>query len=72
MDINAKGVFLGSKVAIPAMIDSGGAAPSSTYPHSWALSGTEMSSAQYQASKGAVRLLTKNNRASVRRTRDPL
>ncbi len=58
MDINAKGVFLGSKVAIPAMIDSGGGSIINISSQ-LGIVGTEMSSAQYQASKGAVRLLTK-------------
>ena len=58
MDINAKGVFLGTKVAIPAMIDSGGGSIINISSQ-LGLVGTEMSSAQYQSSKGAVRLLTK-------------
>ena len=58
MDINAKGVFLGTKVAIPAMIDSGGGSIINISSQ-LGIVGTEMSSAQYQASKGAVRLLTK-------------
>ena len=58
MDINAKGVFLGSKVAIPAMIDSGGGSIINISSQ-LGIVGTEMSSAQYQSSKGAVRLLTK-------------
>ena len=58
MDINAKGVFLGTKVAIPAMIDSGGGSIINISSQ-LGIVGTEMSSAQYQSSKGAVRLLTK-------------
>ncbi|MCE2456796.1 MAG: glucose 1-dehydrogenase [Dehalococcoidia bacterium] len=58
MDINAKGVFLGTKFAIPAMIDSGGGSIINISSQ-LGIVGTEMSSAQYQASKGAVRLLTK-------------
>ena len=58
MDINAKGVFLGTKVAIPAMMDSGGGSIINISSQ-LGIVGTEMSSAQYQSSKGAVRLLTK-------------
>ena len=58
MDINAKGVFLGTKVAIPAMIDSGGGSIINISSQ-LGIVGTEMSSPQYQSSKGAVRLLTK-------------
>ena len=58
MDINAKGVFLGTKIAIPAMINSGGGSIINISSQ-LGIVGTEMSSAQYQSSKGAVRLLTK-------------
>ena len=57
LDINAKGVFLGTRHAIPAMRDSGGGSIiniSSIY----GLIGSRTSAA-YHASKGAVRLLTK-------------
>ena len=57
LDINAKGVFLGSKSAIGAMREAGGGSIvniSSTA----GLTGSAVSSA-YNASKGAVRLLTK-------------
>ena len=57
LDINAKGVFLGSKSAIGAMREAGGGSIvniSSTA----GLTGSPVSSA-YNASKGAVRLLTK-------------
>jgi len=57
LDINAKGVFLGSKSAIGAMREAGGGSIvniSSTA----GLTGSTVSSA-YNASKGAVRLLTK-------------
>ena len=57
LDSNAKGVFLGSKSAIGAMREAGGGAIvniSSTA----GLTGSAVSSA-YNASKGAVRLLTK-------------
>ena len=58
MDINAKGVFLGTKAAIPEMRRAGGGSIiniSSVY----GLVGSGGSSA-YHASKGAVRLLTKS------------
>ena len=59
MDINTKGVFLGTKRSIPAMKESGGGSIINISSQ-LGLVGTEMSSAQYQASKGAVRLLTKH------------
>lgn len=58
MDVNTKGVFLGTKVAIPEMRNSGGGSIiniSSQY----GLVGAIDSTPQYQASKGAVRTLTK-------------
>ena len=58
MAINAKGVFLGIKQAIPAMRQSGGGSIiniSSTA----GLVGSPYSGASYAATKGAVRLLTK-------------
>ena len=57
MDVNAKGVFLGTKSAIPEMRKAHGGSIiniSST----WGIVGSE-TSASYQASKGAVRLFTK-------------
>ena len=58
MDVNAKGVFLGTKVAIPAMREGGGGSIINISSQ-LGLVGTDHSSPQYQASKGAVRLLTK-------------
>ena len=58
MDINAKGVFLGTKAAIPAMRRAGGGSIVNISSQ-LGLVGVDNSSAQYQASKGAVRLLTK-------------
>jgi cyclopentanol dehydrogenase len=58
MDINAKGVFLGTKAAIPAMRESGSGSIvniSSTA----GITGSAGSTA-YNASKGAVRILTKS------------
>ena len=59
MDINAKGVFLGTKTAIPAMRRSGGGSIINISSQ-LGIVGTDNSSPQYQASKGAVRLLTKS------------
>jgi 3(or 17)beta-hydroxysteroid dehydrogenase len=58
MDVNAKGVFLGTKAAIPAM-RRGGAGSIVNISSQLGLVGMDDSSPQYQASKGAVRLLTK-------------
>jgi 3(or 17)beta-hydroxysteroid dehydrogenase len=58
MEVNATGVFLGSKLAIPAMRRSGGGSIINISSQ-LGLVGTDHSSPQYQASKGAVRLLTK-------------
>ena len=58
MEVNATGVFLGSKLAIPAMRRSGGGSIINISSQ-LGLVGTYHSSPQYQASKGAVRLLTK-------------
>jgi cyclopentanol dehydrogenase len=58
MDVNAKGVFLGTKVAIPAMRRAGGGSIVNISSQ-LGLVGMERSSPQYQASKGAVRTLTK-------------
>ncbi len=58
MDINAKGVFLGTKSAIPAMRQSGGGSIINISSQ-LGIVGVDNSSPQYQASKGAVRLLTK-------------
>ena len=58
MDINAKGVFLGTKAAIPAMRQAGGGSIVNI-SSIWGIVGSDISSPMYQASKGAVRLLTK-------------
>ena len=58
MDINAKGVFLGTRAAIPAMRKSGGGSIINISSQ-LGLVGVDNSSPQYQASKGAVRLFTK-------------
>jgi cyclopentanol dehydrogenase len=58
MDVNAKGVFLGTRAVIPAMRQAGGGSIINISSQ-LGLVGTDNSSPQYQASKGAVRLLTK-------------
>lgn len=58
MDINAKGVFLGSREAIPEMRKTGGGSIINISSQ-LGLVGVDNSSPQYQASKSAVRLLTK-------------
>jgi NAD(P)-dependent dehydrogenase (short-subunit alcohol dehydrogenase family) len=58
MDINSTGVFLGTKTAIPAMRQAGGGSIINISSQ-LGLVGVDNSSPQYQASKGAVRLLTK-------------
>jgi len=58
MEVNSTGVFLGTKVAIPAMRQAGGGSIINISSQ-LGLVGTDHSSPQYQASKGAVRLLTK-------------
>ena len=59
LDINAKGSFLGIKTVIPAMRKSGGGSIVNISSQ-LGLVGGDFSSPQYQASKGAVRILTKS------------
>jgi 3(or 17)beta-hydroxysteroid dehydrogenase len=58
MEVNSTGVFLGTKAAIPAMRRAGGGSIVNISSQ-LGLVGMDDSSPQYQASKGAVRLLTK-------------
>jgi len=58
MAVNSTGVFLGTRAAIPAMRRAGGGSIINISSQ-LGLVGTDISSPQYQASKGAVRLLTK-------------
>ena len=58
MAVNSTGVFLGTKTAIAAMRRAGGGSIINISSQ-LGLVGTDNSSPQYQASKGAVRLLTK-------------
>jgi cyclopentanol dehydrogenase len=59
MDINAKGVFLGTRYAIPEMRKAGGGSIINISSQ-LGLVGMHDSSPAYQSSKGAVRLLTKS------------
>ena len=58
MEVNATGVFLGTKAALPALRRAGGGSIINISSQ-LGLVGREDSSPQYIASKGAVRLLTK-------------
>ena len=58
MAVNSTGVFLGTRAVIPAMRRGGGGSIVNISSQ-LGLVGTDNSSPQYQASKGAVRLLTK-------------
>ena len=58
MAVNATGVFLGTRAAIPAMRAAGGGSIVNISSR-LGLVGVETTSAQYQASNGAVRLFTK-------------
>ena len=59
MGINAKGVFLGTRAAIPDMRKSGGGSIINISSQ-LGLVGMAESSPQYQSSKGAVRIFTKS------------
>jgi NAD(P)-dependent dehydrogenase (short-subunit alcohol dehydrogenase family) len=59
MDVNAKGAFLGTKAAIPAMRKTGGGSIVNISSIS-GLIGQDSIQPVYNASKGAVRLLTKS------------
>lgn len=63
MAVNAKGAFLGMRACLPALRAAGGGAIVNLSSQ-LGLVGADNSSAQYQASKGAVRMLTKS--AAVR------
>jgi len=58
MDINAKGVFLGTKAAIPAMREAGGGSIVNISSVAGIIGSRGATS--YNASKGAVRILTKS------------
>jgi|TARA_B100001146_G_scaffold196080_1_gene184196 cyclopentanol dehydrogenase len=59
MDINSKGVFLGTKTAIPEMRKAGGGSIVNISSIS-GIAGQSYVSAVYNASKGAVRIFTKS------------
>jgi 3(or 17)beta-hydroxysteroid dehydrogenase len=67
MDVNAKGVFLGMKHAVPAMRRSGGGAIVNISSISGFV-GQDRLHMAYNASKGAVRIMTKS--AAVQYARD--
>ena len=58
MDVNAKGVFLGTKMAIPEMRRAGGGSIINISSQ-MGIVGSETSNPAYHASKGAVRTFTK-------------
>ena len=58
MDINAKGVFLGTRTALPALRNNGGGSIVNISSQ-LGIVGVDNSGPQYQASKGAVRIFTK-------------
>ena len=60
LDINGKGVFLGTRAAIPAIRDSGGGGSIVNISSIAGLIGLGSGNPAYAASKGAVRLLTKS------------
>ncbi len=68
MDVNAKGVFLGTKAAIPVMRAAGGGSIVNISSQ-LGIVAVETSSAQYIASKGAVRLFNQGNGRAVREGR---
>ena len=59
MDVNAKGVFLGTKAALPEMRRTGGGSIINISSQLGIVGSSFASGAAYQASKGAVRLFTK-------------
>ena len=59
MNVNAKGVFLGMKYAVPAMREAGGGAIVNISSIS-GFAGQERIHMAYNASKGAVRIMTKS------------
>ena len=67
MEVNAKGVFLGMKYAIPAMQQAGGGAIVNISSIS-GFAGQDFTHMGYNASKGAVRIMTKS--AAVQYAKD--
>ena len=60
MDVNAKGVFLGTKAAIAQMLSQGGGGSIINISSISGMVGQARVSAAYNASKGAVRIFTKS------------
>ncbi len=58
IDVNLKGVFLGTRAAIPAMLDGGGGSIINISSQ-LGIVGVPYNGAAYQTSKGGVRILTK-------------
>ena len=58
LDINAKGTFLGTRAALPALRNNGGGSIVNISSQ-LGIVGVDNSGPQYQASKGAVRIFTK-------------
>lgn len=67
MGVNAKGVFLGTKVAIPEMRKAGGGSIINISSQ-MAMVGSDRSGVAYHASKGAVRTFTKS--AAIRHAKE--
>ena len=67
MAVNAKGVFLGTKVAIPQMRKAGGGSIINI-SSDLGIVGSDNSSPAYQASKGAIRIFTKS--AAIRHAKE--
>ena len=59
LDVNAKGVFLGTKLAIPEMRKAGGGSIVNIASAAGLVGSSRGSASAYTASKGAVRLFTK-------------
>ena len=68
MDVNAKGVFLGTKAAITQMLSQGGGGSIINISSISGIVGQARVSAAYNASKGAVRIFTKS--AAVQYAKD--
>ena len=71
LDINAKGVFLGTKAAIPALRDAGGGSIINISSIAGII-GLTSGNPAYAASKGAVRLLTKSTAIQHASEKHPL